>query len=161
MNIKIAAALLLSPLMVHAQANSPAQPQAAQAPELHASMAKPTGLMLSSASSSAADVPAAHAGAIRVSTGVVQPKLIRMVPIQENTVSAKAVAAGDVEAVVSLTVDAKGETEDLKIEKSVGSDLDREILDAVSQYRYQPATVSGQATAIPMLLHVVVREPAE
>ena len=50
MKIKVAAALLLSPLMVHAQANSPAQPQAAQAPGLHASLTMPAGLMLSSAS---------------------------------------------------------------------------------------------------------------
>jgi TonB family protein len=159
MNIRVAAALFLSPLMVHAQANSSAQPQAAKAPELHASLAMPTGLMLSSASSSAANVPTA--GAIRISTGVVEPKLIHMVPIERNTVSAKAVAAGELEAVVSLTVDEKGKTEDLKIEKSVGAELDREILEAVSQYRYQPATVSGQVTAIPMMLHVVVRESAE
>src|ERR1035441_8834222 len=106
MNIRVAAALFLSPLMVHAQANSSAQPQAAKAPELHASLAMPTGLMLSSASSSAANVPTA--GAIRISTGVVEPKLIHMVPIERNTVSAKAVAAGELEAVVSLTVDEIG-----------------------------------------------------
>ena len=154
------AALALSPLMVHAQANSPAQPQAAKAPVLHASVAMPAGLMLSSASSSAADVPAGHA--VRISTGVVGPKLISSVPpIVENTVSAQDFAKGDREAVVSMTVDEKGRTEDLKIVQSAGADLDRSLLDAVSQYRYQPATVSGQVTAIPVILHVVVRVPAE
>jgi TonB family protein len=157
MKIKVAAALLLSPLMVHAQANSPAQPQAAQAPELHASLTLPAGLMLSSSSPSAADPTVTRPGMERVSTGVVGPKLIHMVELQGNTIPARAFTAGNVEAVVSLTVDETGKTKDLKIEKSVGPDLDREILEAVAQYRYQPATVSGQKTAIPLLLRVTVR----
>jgi TonB family protein len=156
MKIQAAAALLLSPLMVYAQANSPAQPQAANAPELHASLTMPAGLMLSSASS-AADVPAADSAVARISTGVVEPKLIRTVPLEANTVSAKGFASGPVEAVVSLTVDKTGKTEDLKIQKSAGKELDQAILQAVSQYRYRPATVSGQPTAIPVYLHVLVR----
>ena len=152
MNIKFAATLLLSPLMVHAQANQPAQPQAANAPVLQSSLVTPTGLMLSSASSASTTTPG-----IRVSTGVVGPKLISSVPIQENTLSVKGLAKGDREAVVSMIVDETGRTTNLKIEQSAGADLDRSILEAVSQYRYRPATVSGQAAAIPLVLHVTVR----
>jgi TonB family protein len=156
MKIQIAAALFLSSLMVHAQASSPAQPQAAQAPELLASLTMPAGWMLSSASS-AADSPVADPAVGRISTGVVEPKLIQMVPIAANTDSVKGLGSGPVEAVVSLTVDKAGKTENLKIRKSVGPELDQEILDAVSQYKFRPATVSGQPTAIPLTLHVVVR----
>jgi TonB family protein len=157
MKLKAAAALLLSPLMVHAQANSPAQPQAASAPELHASLAMPAGLMSSAAAAAADTTTVPNSGAGRISTGVVKPKLIRTVPLEAGSASAKGLTSGPVEAVVSLTVDKTGKTENLKIEKSAGAELDREILAAVSQYQYRPATVSGEPTAIPLYLHVVVR----
>jgi TonB family protein len=157
MKLKAAAALLLSPLMVHAQANSPAQPQAASAPELHASLALPAGLMSSAAAGAADTTTVPNAGATRISTGVVEPKLIRTVPLEPSTASAKGLTNGPVEAVVSLTVDKTGKTENLKIQKSVGAELDQEILEAVSHYQYRPATVSGQPTAIPLFLHVFVR----
>ena len=82
----------------------------------------PAGWMLSSASS-AADSPVADPAVGRISTGVVEPKLIRMVPIATNTTS----TSGPVEAVVSMTVDKAGKTENLKIQKSVGPELDQEI----------------------------------
>jgi len=159
MNVKIAAALLLSPLMVHAQANTPAQPQAAMAPVLESSLVMPVGLMLSSAS--AANVPSADSGKIRVSTGVVEPKLIRTVPVQEDTISANGLVTREREAVVSMVVDATGKPSELKIVRSAGADLDRNILDAVSQYRYKPGTVSGMAIATPVNLHIVIHEAAE
>jgi hypothetical protein len=155
----VAAALLLSPLMVHAQANTPAQPQAAEAPALHASVAMPAGLMSSSAAS--ADVPAANPSARRVSTGVVAPKLIHTVPVEESIVSVQGFALRDREAWVSMIVDETGKPSDLKIVQSAGADLDQNILNSVSQYRYQPGSVSGKIVAVPVNLHVVIRASEE
>ena len=103
MNLRIAAALVLSPLMLHAQANSPAQPQAANAPESHASLAMPT-LMLSSASASAADATTVRPAKLRVSTGVTGPKRIVTVPVDVEAISAKELAGHNLEAVLSMTV---------------------------------------------------------
>jgi hypothetical protein len=161
MTIRVAAALLLSPLMVHAQANTPAQPQAAKAPVLQSSLVTPAGLMLSSASASAAGVPATKPGAVRISTGVVGPKLISTVPVREDTISIVGLAKHDREVLLSMIVDETGKPSDLKIVGSVGGDVERNILDAVSQFRYQPATVSGEVISIPVNLHLVIHEAAE
>src|SRR5260370_41774418 len=119
MNIRVAAALLLlSPVMVHAQANTPAQPQAAKAPVLQSSLVQPAGLMLSSAS--AADRPAIKAGTVRVSTGVVDPKLISSVPIHESTISVAGLTKRDCAMLVSMVVDETGKPTDLQIIQSAG-----------------------------------------
>ncbi len=46
-----------------------------------------------------------------------------------------------------MTVDATGTPTNLKIVKSAGADLDRNVLEAVGQYRFTPATVDNQASA--------------
>jgi TonB family protein len=53
-----------------------------------------------------------------------------------------------------MVVDEDGKPNDLKITKSAGPDLDPNILEAVSQYRFRPATVSGQKTAMSLNLNM-------
>lgn len=157
--ISFVAALVLSPLMVHAQASSPVQPQAAtSAPVLQAGLARPKGLMLDGA---AANPAAATPGAVRISTGVIAPKLIHVVDVPETSVSVSRLTGGNRSAEVSMIVDEKGKPSNLKIVRSAGLDLDREILSAVSQFRYQPGSVSGQLVATPVDLEIVVKEAAE
>jgi TonB family protein len=156
MNLRSLAALFLSPLMVHAQVSTPAQPQTGKAPVLQAALAATGRPMLS-----AADQPATSPSARRVSTGVVAPKLIQQVPLIQNTISASALEDRQREAIVSMTVDASGRPSDLKIVQSAGKDVDDSILQAVGQYRYQPGTLDGQVFAIPVNLHVVVLMPVE
>jgi TonB family protein len=127
MQIKFVAALLLSPLMVHAQTNSSAQTPATT----------------------------------RVSTGVVAPKLIHQVAMLQTAVSPIAFGPRDREATVSMIVDATGKPANLKIVQSAGQGIDQSVLQMVSQYQFQPATVSGQAIAAPVELHVVIQSPTE
>jgi TonB family protein len=153
------AALALSPLMVHAQASLPVQPQAAtSAPVLQAGLIQANGLLMLGG---AAEPAAATPGTVRVSTGVTAPKLIHMVQIVEDSVPVSRLTGGNRTAEVSMIVDEKGKPSNLKIVKSAGSDLDREILSAVSQFRYQPGSVSGQLVSVPVELEVVVKETAE
>jgi TonB family protein len=142
--------------MVHAQASRLAQPQAAQAPVLQSSLAIPAGLMLSSS----ADTPAPGSVAERISTGVVAPKLIKTVPVEENTFSATSYKHTR-EAMVSMIVDESGKPTNVKIVQSAGADLDRSIVESVKQYRYKPATVSGEVSPVQVNLHLLIREPAE
>jgi TonB family protein len=160
MTIKAAAAaLLLSPLMVHAQANTPAQPRAAQAPVLQSSLIEPVGPTLSSAS--AADRPAASATTRRVSTGVVAPKLVHTVAVQEATTPLNELTAINRKAVVSMIVDETGKPSDVKIVESAGVGMDEAVIESVNQYRFQPGTVSGQPVAFPLNLHITIDEPGE
>jgi TonB family protein len=166
MNKTTAAALLLSPLtllvlptaQLHGQAIAPAQFQEIQtAPVLQSSLIQPKGIRLAAAA--AAAVPDAKTGAVRVSTGVVAPKLVKTVNIQEETVGVSGVSSAEREVVVAMVVDETGKPTDLKIVQSSDALLDQHVLAAVQQYRWQPGTVSGQIVAVPVNLHIKVREP--
>ena len=142
MRSSIVAALVLSPLMVHAQANSSAQ--------LQSSLNQPKGLMINAA---AADTPVKSG--LRISTGVVAPKLVTTVAIQEDD---RQLVIGLRESVVSMTVDANGKPTGLKIVKSLGDTMDKNVLAAVSQYRFKPGTVSGEATEFPVNLEIEIQK---
>lgn len=145
----LVAALALSPVMLHAQATSPAQPQSS-APVLESKLAAP-------ALSSSAD-HSATASPIRITTGVTAPKLIHVVDIPADGASwAWNVSGIDRTAVVSMLVDEKGVPSDLKITRSVGADMDKNVLAAVKQYRFQPGSLNHKPTAVPVNLEVVIR----
>ena len=59
-------------------------------------------------------------------------------------------------AVVAMIVDEKGVPTGLKIMKSAGTAVDRNVLAAVAQYRFKPGTLNNQPTAIPVNLEVVM-----
>jgi TonB family protein len=156
----IAAALVLSPVMVTAQTATSAQnPQAAV---MQSSVAAPNQLMLSSASAApAADRTQAVTTHPRVSTGVVEPKLIHTVTIHQETLGVMSLSRNFRSAAVSMVVDAEGKPTDVKIMKSAGADMDPNILEAVSQYRFEPATVSGQKVAMTLNLHLDIQMSRE
>lgn len=150
-----AAALLVSPLMVNAQTAPSAQNMAA----MQSSVGAPK-MMMSSSSSAAADRTQLVTAKPRVSTGVVAPKLIHTVAIHQDTISLVSLGRIQRTAAVSMIVDENGKPTDLKILKPAGPDLDSNILAAVSQYRFLPATVSGQKTAMQVNLHLEI-QPAQ
>ena len=139
----IVATLLLSPMLLHAQANSPAQPQTAK-------------LVQPAAFGSEADNTAGTTNTVRVSTGVNAPKLVYTVDLQSDS-DFTAAARFERTAVVALTVDASGKPSDMKIVQSVNPIMDKNVLAAVSQYRFTPGTLDDQPTAVPVNLEVVIR----
>lgn len=143
----IVATLLLSPVLLHAQASSPAQPQSST---LQSKLVAPATF------GSAADRSTGTTSQIRVSTGVNAPKLIHTVEV-ESDADFTAAARFERTAVVSMTVDAEGKPEDLKIVQSVNPIMDKNVLAAVSQYRFTPGTLDNQPTAVPVNLSVVLR----
>lgn len=148
MRTALMAALVLSPLMVHAQANVPAQPQAATKPVLLAA-------------AGGEDRPTTAIHSLRISTGVVAPKLIHTVEIHENRMSLLSQAGGIRTAVVSMLVDETGKPSDVKLLQPASPTMNQEILDAVSQFRFLPGTVSGQNVAVPVNLHITIQQSAE
>jgi TonB family protein len=150
MRIAIVATLALFPVLLHAQANSPAQPQAASNSALESKLVEPKAI-------SGSEINTATNGSVRISTGVVSPKLIHTVDVSAEEGSAWKVFGGDQTVVVALVVEPTGKPADLKIVQSADPVLDRNVLEAVSQYRFKPGTVSNQPTAIPVTLQVVVK----
>ena len=141
------ATLALSPVFLHAQAAAPAQ-------ELQARLNGAQPL-----TSAAADRTSATTAPLRVSTGVVPARLIHSVDVA-STLNAEWRLAGDMRsAQVALTVDTTGKPTNLRILKSAGADLDQNVLDAVSQYRFSPATISNQAAPMNVELTVNILKP--
>jgi TonB family protein len=150
------AALALTPMLLHAQANSPAQPKTPGASStLQSTLIQPKEMI-----GSEADHSTTHAATpLRVSTGVGAPKLIYTVGIESDS---DAIASGlyiDRKTVVEMTVDANGKPTDLKIVGSLGPVLDHNVLAAVSQYRFTPGTLDGEPTDVPVNLQVTLRSP--
>ena len=65
----------------------------------------------------------------------------------------------DRKTVVAMIVDATGKPSDLKIVRSLGPVMDKNVLAAVSQYRFTPGTLDGEPTAVPVNLEVTLRTP--
>jgi TonB family protein len=137
----IVATLALSPMLLHAQANSPAKTQTS------AELVAPA---LTSSDS------AGTTTSVRISTGVNAPKLIHTVAVESDSDFAPTYTF-ERTAVVTMTVDASGKPTDLKIVQSVNPVMDRNVLNAVSQYRFTPGTLDDQPTAVPVNLAVVLK----
>jgi len=143
----IVATLLLTPMLLHAQANSPAQPQS---PTLQSKLIQPTEFNASEAD---------HSAPARISTGVSAPKLVHTVAIESDTTFSG--FAIDRKTEVQMVVDATGKPSDLKVVRSLGAVMDKNVLAAISQYRFTPGTLDGQPAAIPVDLQVTLRSPIQ
>ena len=147
----IAATLALTPMLLHAQANSPAQTQSSPASTtLQSKLVQPKELNGSEAAASTTTP-------VRVSTGVGAPKLIHTVAIESDSIWSPTGYAYERKTVVEMMVDATGKPSDLKIVRSLGPVMDHNVLSAVSQYRFTPGTLDGAPTAVPVNLEVVLR----
>src|ERR1700760_3522976 len=118
-----AAALVLSPMLLHAQVNSPAQPQTST---LQAKLGQPKELAV--AANSPRTAAATPTGAVRISTGVIAPKLIHTVDIttSSNDLLWQAFPTSR-KVVVGMIVDETGKPTDLKIGRSAGVTMDRTV----------------------------------
>jgi TonB family protein len=150
----ILATLALSPMLLYAQAQTPAQsPTSSPTPVLQSKLVKPKEL--SAAANTRASVPTTAAR--RVSTGVTPPKLIETVEIISDNAWPWVIAGRDRKVVVTMLVDESGKPSDLKIVQSAGPDMDKNVLAAVSQYRFRPATLDNAPVAMPLNLDILMR----
>jgi TonB family protein len=140
------ATLALSPVLLHAQANSPAQLE--------------SKLSAAPAIGSAADRGAIASKPLRVSTGVAKPKLIHQVEINTDNVWPLTATGVSRTVVVGMIVDKNGVPTELKIVRSAGPELDHNVLAAVAQYRFKPGTVSDQPVDFPVNLEMTLLSPA-
>jgi TonB family protein len=138
------AILAISPLMMHAQVKSSAQP--GSTPTFESSNIQPAAIAGIHSSESAA-APTA----IRVSTGVKAPMLVYSADVDRDHILEGA-SSGERVVRVAMTVDASGKPTNLKVVQSTDMFTDQAIVTAASQYRFKPATLDG--TAVPMEMTV-------
>jgi TonB family protein len=143
------AILALSPVLVHAQSKSSAQPEST--PVLQSSNLQPAVF----AAGKAVAVAAASTP-VRISTGVVAPVLKYSVQLTESPLVPPAYLHNR-SVGLAFVVDKSGKPQDIKVVKSGGEIVDNQVVGAVSQYRYQPATLNGDAIAIDVNLSVNVQ----
>ena len=58
---------------------------------------------------------------------------------------------------ISFVVNASGSPEQLKVVRSLGSDFDQSALDAVKQYRFEPAMFSGKPVPVSLKIEVAFK----
>lgn len=149
------ATVALCPLLIQAQVNSPAPTQSAgQKTVLESRLAAPTA---PGTSTDGASVPVKRAA--RVSSGVTYPKLLEKMNITENSVWHWRPSEEEKLAVVKLVVDKDGKPTQLAIVQSLGPAMDKDVLEAVSRYRFEPGTLNHEPTPIEINLTVRIQSP--
>jgi len=141
------AILAMSPLMMHAQVKSSAQP--GSTPTLESSNVQPAAF----AGVRSADHNASPT-VVRVSSGVTAPVLLHTVDVDRDHIL-EGTTSDDRVVRVAMTIDASGKPTDLKVVQSTDKFTDEAILAAASQYRFKPATLNG--SAVPMEMTVSFR----
>ena len=93
---------------------------------------------------------------LRISTGVTQPVLIGSPLLTLPSGFAFDLIPSNAQVELSLTVNAKGEPENIQVVKSFSPFVDARVVETVSQFHFLPATVDNQPTAIDLNLTVNV-----
>ncbi|MFZ1945440.1 MAG: TonB family protein [Acidobacteriaceae bacterium] len=145
----VTSAFVLSPILLLAQASPPAQ---TSPPAEMSSLIQPSNSATPRNDESSITSTSAP---VRISDGIVAPKLIH---------SANIKWAGDADSadkivVVHFTVDPTGKPVNLSIVSSTSPTMNRNVLDGVKQYRFQPGTLDNSPYSVPMTLEVVLRSP--
>jgi TonB family protein len=91
---------------------------------------------------------------VRVSTGVTAPELLDAAQITIPVSLEDGPVPGDAEVGLSLTVDASGHPENVRIVKSLNPLWDARVVDAVEKFHFKPGTVSDEPTAVDLNLTV-------
>jgi TonB family protein len=139
------AILAISPLMMHAQVKSSAQP--GSTPTLESSNVQPAAF----AGVRSADHNASPT-VVRVSSGVTAPVLLHTVDVDRDHIL-EGTTSDDRVVRVAMTIDASGKPTDLKVVQSTDKFTDEAILAAASQYRFKPATLNGSAVPMEMTVN--------
>jgi TonB family protein len=139
------AILAMSPLMMHAQVKSSAQP--GSTPTLESSNVQPAAF----AGVRSADHNASPT-VVRVSSGVTAPVLLHTVDVDRDHIL-EGTTSDDRVVRVAMTIDASGKPTDLKVVQSTDKFTDEAILAAASQYRFKPATLNGSAVPMEMTVN--------
>jgi TonB family protein len=91
-----------------------------------------------------------------ISSGVTAPRILRSTDVQVSSDIA-ATLRGDSTVVLQLNLDQQGKPADIQVVKSINPILDADVIDAVRQFRWSPATLNKLPVATDLTLNVVVQ----
>jgi TonB family protein len=115
-------------------------------------LSSPTALVAPAAAPAAA--PKTSTQAVRVSTGVTAPVVVKSAPLATHPLTLDLAAQHQAEMVVDLTVNEKGEPTNVRVQKSFDPAVDAAVVDAVRQYKFRPGTLDQQPIAVDVALKV-------
>jgi outer membrane biosynthesis protein TonB len=90
----------------------------------------------------------------RISTGVIAPVLIQSIDITIPSELPKDAIPVDAQVGLTLTVDEKGQPQDIHVVKGINSFWDARVVEAVSKFHYRPGTIDNQVVPVDMNLTV-------
>ena len=93
---------------------------------------------------------------VRVSTGVTAPVLIGSPVLSLPIGYSFDLIPADARVQLSLTVDEKGEPQNIRVVKSFSPFIDARVVETVSQFHFRPGIVDNQPTAVDLNLTVNV-----
>ena len=93
---------------------------------------------------------------VRISTGVIEPRLIHSTNITLPEKLVDKVLQNDAKVVLKLNVDESGKPKDVEVIKSVDPLVDEQVMGAVQQFRWRPAMLDHQAVPMELTLDVLV-----
>ena len=102
------------------------------------------------------DDGAASTPAVSASAGFTAPQLLRSTDIQVSSDVAAAIHGAST-VVLELNVDQKGKAAGIQVVKSINPTLDANVVNAVREFRWNPATLNSQPVATNLTLNVVVQ----
>jgi outer membrane biosynthesis protein TonB len=100
---------------------------------------------------------AASAQVSSIDNGVIEPLLIHSAPVLTDPTSSQATPF-DTTFVLQLNIDKTGEAQDIRILKSANPLLNDRVIEAVQQFRWQPATLKNKPVSFgDVTLNVVIQ----
>jgi len=93
---------------------------------------------------------------VRISTGVTPPVLLDSPVLSLPEGLSFDLIPADAQVQLSLTVNEKGQPQDIRVVKSYSPFVDARVVDTVSRFHFRPATVDNQPTALDLNLIVNV-----
>lgn len=106
--------------------------------------------------SSSTDDAAAPTPAVRISTGVTAPVLVKNIDIQLPDGISKSFLSPEAEVGLTLTVDSNGQPQNIKVIKPANPYWDARVVDAVQKSHFRPGTVDNTPIPVEMTLTVTV-----
>lgn len=90
----------------------------------------------------------------RVSTGVIFPALLKTVNVSIPEGFAGSPIPGDAQVGLTLTVDASGQPQNIRIVKPLNPLWDTQVVNAVSKFHFQAGTIDNQPVPVDLNLTV-------
>jgi TonB family protein len=91
---------------------------------------------------------------IRVSTGVTQPVLVNSAYLEIPDGYSIDAIPNDAQVALSLTINEKGQPENIQVTKSFNKFWDARVIETVREFHFKPGTVDNQPTPVDMNLVV-------